>query len=122
MISTHGSKSVLVTYRLKTRNWAEKSGFGFQHVPDDCQQPAHLFALLAPDLATRSDFISHMVENDVKAVFHYVPLHSSPMGASFGQRDLPITDSISERLVRLPLYPGMSDDQLTRVIDVAISF
>ena len=110
------------TYRLKTRNWAEKSGFGFQHVPDDCQQPAHLFALLAPDLATRSDFISHMVENDVKAVFHYVPLHSSPMGASFGQRDLPITDSISERLVRLPLYPGMSDDQLTRVIDVAISF
>ena len=110
------------SYKYQTRNWAAESNFCFQQVPDDSQHPAHLFALLAPDLNTRSAFISHMADNTVKVVFHYVPLHSSPMGASFGKRDLPITDSISERLVRLPLYPGMTESQVSRVIDAVTSF
>ena len=107
--------------RSSTR-WASSSGFSFQHCPDDREHPAHLFALLAPDLDARRRFIAHLTVLGVAAVFHYVPLHSSPMGLSFGERHLPVTDDVSDRLVRLPLFTTLSDQMVDRVVEAVRSF
>jgi TDP-4-keto-6-deoxy-D-glucose transaminase len=109
-------------YRAELAEWAAHRGFTFQVCPDDRQHPAHLFALLAPDLGTRQDFIAHLSAADIKAVFHYVPLHSAPMGRTFGERNLPATDDISDRLVRLPLFPTLSDADVDRIVSAVTAF
>ncbi|MBA4372487.1 MAG: dTDP-4-amino-4,6-dideoxygalactose transaminase [Thermodesulfovibrio sp.] len=80
-------------------------------VPAECSHNAHMYYLLLPGLASRTDFIEHLKTKGVNAVFHYVPLHSSPMGLKHGRvsGQMTITDSVSERLVRLPLWVGMGD-------------
>jgi len=109
-------------YRSELADWAAGRGFGFQVCPEDRKHPAHLFALLAPDLATRQAFITHLAEAGIKAVFHYVPLHSAPMGLTFGDRHLPVTDDISDRLVRLPLFPTLDDADVDRIVAVVTAF
>ena len=93
-------------------------------IPSDATNNAHMFYLLFNDLATRTDFISYLKENGIYAPFHYIPLHSSPAGKKFCKtpNNLPITDKISETLVRLPLYFDLTDDDLNKVIDVATNF
>ena len=78
-------------------------------VPDDCTHNAHMFYILLPDLASRTRFIEGLKQRGVGAVFHYIPLHSSPAGHRYGRsaESLPVTDSISARLVRLPLWIGL---------------
>jgi dTDP-4-amino-4,6-dideoxygalactose transaminase len=80
-------------------------------VPPECQHNAHMYYLLLPDLESRTAFISKLAENDIGAVFHYVPLHSSPMGKKVGRADekLLCTEDLSNRLVRLPLWLGVED-------------
>ena len=92
--------------------------------PTHCGHPAHLFALLAPDLATRTRFIEHMSDSDVHVVFHYVPLHSAPKGLDLtgAPASLPVTDDVSERLVRLPLYPGLTVADVDAVVAAARRF
>jgi len=109
-------------YRDDLQAWAASAGFGFQACPDDREHPAHLFALIAPDLETRQRFIAHLGDAAIKAVFHYVPLHSSPRGAAFGERHLPVTDTISDRLVRLPLFPMLDDSMVDRIVDAVQEF
>ena len=81
-------------------------------VPAECKHNAHMYYLLLPDLESRTAFISKLAEDDIGAVFHYVPLHSSPMGKKVGRADtaLPLTDELSDRLVRLPLWLGVEDE------------
>jgi dTDP-4-amino-4,6-dideoxygalactose transaminase len=114
--------SIWNQYRDGLAQWASQSGFEFQHCPDDREHPAHLFALLAPDLEGRTRFLSHLRAREVGSVFHYVPLHSSPQGQAFGPVDLPVTDDVSSRLVRLPLFPEMTRSMVDDVIDVVRSF
>jgi TDP-4-keto-6-deoxy-D-glucose transaminase len=114
--------SIWERYRSELVTWAKEADFEFQVCPDDRVHPAHLFALLAPDLETRQRFIAHLGAHGVKAVFHYVPLHSSPMGGHFRPLHLPVTDSISERLVRLPLFPQLHGDLQDRVVAAVRSF
>jgi TDP-4-keto-6-deoxy-D-glucose transaminase len=110
-------------YRSHLGDWAASAGFGMPAPPTHTAHPAHLFGVIAPDLATRTAFIEHMRHHDVGAVFHYVPLHSSPVGMRLAPGlCLPVTDHISERLVRLPLYAGLTDAELERVVDVATRF
>jgi dTDP-4-amino-4,6-dideoxygalactose transaminase len=92
-------------------------------VPSACSHNAHMYYLLLPDLETRSRFIDDLKQAGIYAVFHYVPLHSSDAGRRFGRMvgDLAVTDEISGRLVRLPLWPGMSDEDVDRVIDAVAS-
>jgi dTDP-4-amino-4,6-dideoxygalactose transaminase len=87
-------------------------------VPDDVQHNAHLYYLLLPDLAARTAVLERLKELEVNAVFHYVPLHSSPAGERYGRAhgDLRLTTELSERLLRLPLWVGLSDDELDRVV------
>lgn len=88
-------------------------------VPAHCQHNAHMYYLLLPGLEQRSDFIRLLRENGVGAVFHYVPLHSSPAGMRLcrSHGDMGVTDEMSDRLVRLPLWLGM-EDQFDRLVDV----
>ncbi len=90
-------------------------------VPEHCSHSAHMYYLLFPDLENRSRFISSLKEAEIQAVFHYIPLHNSPMGRSLNSDlvSLPITESISDRLVRLPLWLGL-EDFLDRVIHAVI--
>lgn len=76
------------------------------HVPEGTTGNGHMFYLLLRDGADRDAFIAHMRANGIQTPFHYVPLHSAPAGRLLARTDgdLPVTDSISERLVRLPLY------------------
>ena len=109
-------------YRDGLEDWAKYAGFTFQDCPDDRNHTAHLFALLAPDSRQRDLMITHLRDLMVNAVFHYIPLHSSPWGSRFGLRDLPVTDSVSERLIRFPLYPSLSSENLDRVISAVNLF
>lgn len=93
-------------------------------VPGDCVHNAHMFYLKCKDLEERTAFISHLKENGVQAVFHYVPLHSAPAGLKFGrfQGEDVYTTRESDRLVRLPLYYGIENEDLNQVIEVVRSF
>ncbi|HEY6888079.1 MAG TPA: dTDP-4-amino-4,6-dideoxygalactose transaminase [Solirubrobacter sp.] len=87
-------------------------------IPDECEHNAHIFHLLLPDRARRDALIAALDEQGVQAVFHYVPLHSSPAGRKLGRDggSLAVTDDISDRLVRLPLWAGLGEARIARVI------
>lgn len=87
-------------------------------VPGDREHNAHMYYLLLPDLAARTHLIARLRAVGIQSVFHYVPLHTSPMGARVGRSAgrLPVTLSTSDRLVRLPLWLGMEEEQ-DRIID-----
>ncbi len=91
-------------------------------VPVGCEHNAHMYYILLPDLEKRNAFIANLKEREIGAVFHYVPLHTSIMGKKVGRASgrLHNTLSISERLVRLPLWLGL-EDQLDEVIHHAIA-
>ena len=91
-------------------------------IPSDCKHNAHMYYLLLPDLEQRTAFIASLKEQCIGAVFHYVPLHDSPMGKKYGRisGDLKNTEELSERLVRLPLWLGM-EEELVGVIQLIIN-
>jgi dTDP-4-amino-4,6-dideoxygalactose transaminase len=93
-------------------------------VPSECRHNAHMYYLLLPSLAKRSDFIAELKARNIQTVFHYVPLHSSPVGEKAGKvhGDMTNTDTLSERLVRLPMWLGLESRQvevIQRVIEAA---
>ena len=106
------------------RDWAQQRGVQLPHVPEHCTQAWHLFHLLLPSLDERQAFIAHLRRHSVQAIFHYMPLHLSAMGTQFGGRpgDCPVAESVSDRVVRLPLYPTLSDSDQVRIIDAVCSF
>ncbi len=87
-------------------------------IPDGCETNHHLFHLLTSDGATRDALLDHFKDQGIGAVFHYVPLHTSPMGERFGYKvgDLPVTEDLSGRLLRLPLYCELTEDDAARVV------
>ncbi|MFB3816908.1 MAG: dTDP-4-amino-4,6-dideoxygalactose transaminase [Candidatus Methylomirabilales bacterium] len=104
--------------------WARRAGALLPCLPPECEPAYHLFHLRLPTQAARNAFIRWLDERGVHAVFHYVPLHSSPMGRGFGygEGDLPVTESASARLVRLPLFFDLSDDEQERAMAAATGF
>ena len=86
-------------------------------IPGDCEHNAHMYYLLLPDQQMRNSIIEKLKRSGIHAVFHYVPLHSSPAGLKYGrtQGSLTNTVDISERLVRLPLWMDMTEDDLSEV-------
>lgn len=92
-------------------------------VPEDCQHNAHMYyVLLSPEI-DRQKILKEFRRNDIGAVFHYVPLHSSPAGQKYGRAhgDLAVTDSMSERLIRLPLWVDLAAGQQDKVVEVLSS-
>ncbi len=90
-------------------------------VPEHCQHNAHMYYILLPDLARRTALLKHLQTQDILAVFHYIPLHSSPMGKRVGRAagQLDLTENISQRLLRLPLWLGL-EPHLDGVIEQVI--
>lgn len=86
-------------------------------VPDECVHNAHMYYLLLNDLAARDELIARLGQDSIQAVFHYIPLHSAPAGQRHGRAhaSLTVTDDVSDRLVRLPLWLGMGDPDVERV-------
>ena len=82
-------------------------------IPNECEHNAHMYYLLLPSLAARTKFITALRAKDIGAVFHYVPLHSSPAGQKYGRTAGAMlhTDTLSDRLVRLPLWPDLGKQQ-----------
>ncbi|MEO9228660.1 MAG: dTDP-4-amino-4,6-dideoxygalactose transaminase [Devosia sp.] len=89
-------------------------------VPAHCVHNAHMYYLLLPSLEARTAFIHSLKSDEVQSVFHYIPLHSAPAGIKLGRTgsSMTITNNISERLVRLPLWIGLEEQQ-QRVLDAA---
>jgi dTDP-4-amino-4,6-dideoxygalactose transaminase len=89
-------------------------------IPEYCQHNAHMYYVLLPEDIDRQKVLDELQKNNIMAVFHYVPLHSSPAGQRFGRvsNGLPITDSIASRLLRLPIWMGLTEAQQDRVVTV----
>ncbi len=111
-------------YAAGLTDWAAAQGVGLPRVPSHCTQPYHLFYLLLPSLAARQALIASLKARGILAVFHYLPLHLSPMGRRFGGTAgaCPVTESVSDRLVRLPLYKDLSADDQARIIEAVREF
>ena len=111
-------------YNSELASWAAENNVRLPFVPAHCKQPYHMFYLLMPDLEVRTRFITYMKEKGILCVFHYLPLHLSDMGVKFGGKigDCPVTENISDCLVRLPLFYNMSDDEQDRVIKAILNF
>jgi dTDP-4-amino-4,6-dideoxygalactose transaminase len=92
--------------------------------PPECRHNGHMFYILLESSRTRDALIDHLRDSGIHAVFHYVPLHSSPMGRTVGHSDgdLPVTESISTRMLRLPAYFELERSDQDRVIDAIRSF
>jgi dTDP-4-amino-4,6-dideoxygalactose transaminase len=111
-------------YEAELTDWANAQGVQLPEVPPGNDQPAHLFYLLLPDLSARSRFILHMKEAQIQTVFHYLPLDTSPGGQSHssGRDECPVTRSVSERLVRLPLFATIDDATINKVVASVLDF
>lgn len=93
-------------------------------IPVDCVHNGHMFYIKVKDLETRNELIEHLKKNGIWSVFHYVPLHSAPAGNKFGRfdgKDI-FTTSESERLVRLPMYYGINEDEVTKIISTILRY
>jgi dTDP-4-amino-4,6-dideoxygalactose transaminase len=115
--------SVWDRYALELGDWADRAGVGLMAPPSGIHA-AHLFYLVMPDWAGQSGMIDHLKQQGIASAFHYVPLHSSPAGRRYGRvlRSLDACEDFSRRIVRLPLWAGMSEDQVTRVISAVQAF
>jgi dTDP-4-amino-4,6-dideoxygalactose transaminase len=111
-------------YYNNLRVWAEENGVRLPVVPDHCEQIYHMFYLLLSSLEQRQALIAHLKAQGIMAVFHYLPLHLSDMGRRFGGKvgDCPVTEYVSDRLLRLPFYNSLSEAEQERVITAIREF
>jgi dTDP-4-amino-4,6-dideoxygalactose transaminase len=105
-------------------DWARGQCVRLPVVPEHCAQPFHMFYLLLPDLGARTRLIEHLKARGILAVFHYLPLHDSEMGRSFGGKrgDCPVTEDVSDRLLRLPMFQALTDAEQDEVIEAVRAF
>ena len=94
--------------------WASENGIRLPIIPESCEHPYHIFYLLMPSLEKRTALIKHLKERSVNTVFHYLPLHLSSMGKKFSGKkgDYPVTENVSDRLIRLPIYNDLDIEAL----------
>ncbi|WP_067829748.1 dTDP-4-amino-4,6-dideoxygalactose transaminase [Nocardia inohanensis] len=111
-------------YAAGLPEWAARNDVQLMTVPDDREHTAHLYFLRVPGEGRRDDLIAHLRGLGIVAPFHYIPLDSSPAGLKLGRTPLPCTRSaeFSATVVRLPLWPGLTEQQLARVVDGVTSF
>jgi dTDP-4-amino-4,6-dideoxygalactose transaminase len=111
-------------YRSALTDLASQGRIALPHVPADCQHNAHMFYVKAQDLAERTALLDHLKAQGVMGVFHYVPLHSAAAGQKFSRfhGEDRYTTAESERLLRLPLWYGISQAERDQVIGAVLSF
>ena len=111
-------------YYNNLREWASQRNVRLPHIPADRDQAYHLFYLILPSLELRQRLIAHFRNRNIYSVFHYLPLHLSPMGERVGGRaaDCPVTEDISDRLLRLPFFNDITESELERVVEAIKDF
>lgn len=111
-------------YDSNLRDWARQQGVQTPFVPEYCQQPYHMYYMLLPSLETRQAFLAILRKKGIYSVFHYLPLHLSDMGRKYGGMpgDCPVTENVSDRLVRLPFYNTLTEEDQRRVIEAIQQF
>jgi dTDP-4-amino-4,6-dideoxygalactose transaminase len=117
-------RAVWENYARELASWAETNGARLPIVPPECEQSYHMFYLIMPSFESRQALISHLAGLGILAVFHYLPLHLSPMGLRFGgcEGDCPVTEDLADRLLRLPFFTGMSSSEQAQVIEAVRAF
>jgi dTDP-4-amino-4,6-dideoxygalactose transaminase len=117
-------KQVWERYADALQPWADDNGIRLPVVPGYCEQPYHMFYVLTPNLEWRQRLLTYLNQRGVTAVFHYQPLHLSEMGQGFGGApgDCPVTEDVSDRLVRLPFFNDLAMDEQQYVIDAVTNF
>lgn len=111
-------------YHAELADWAQRNGIRQPIVPAHCEQAWHMYYLLLPSLTSRQALIAHLKARGILAVFHYLPLHLSTYGSRWGGQagDCPVTESVSDRLLRLPFYNHLSTTDHGAVIEAVLSF
>jgi dTDP-4-amino-4,6-dideoxygalactose transaminase len=110
-------------YAAELAVWARTNNVQMPFVPDHCQSPYHLFHMIMPSAGSRDALIGHLRDAGILAVFHYQPLHLSPFGLRVQPTaDCPVTEDVSERLVRLPFYTNMQETDVDAVIESVCNF
>jgi dTDP-4-amino-4,6-dideoxygalactose transaminase len=111
-------------YREYLRKWASRNGVQLPFVPADCEQPWHMFYMLMPSLDARQRLIAHLKTQEILSVFHYLPLHLSEMGKRWGGKEgqCPVTESVSDRVLRLPFYNELNEGDQACVVSAIVEF
>jgi len=111
-------------YLERLRPLAQAGRIQVPSISDDCKENGHLCYILTGGLKERNALMGHLQSDGIKAIFHYVPLHSSPAGRRLCRTsgDMVVTDDISDRLLRLPLYYDMTEDDVSRVVESVYEF
>ena len=117
-------REIWEAYSRELASWAEATDVRLPITPSECEQSYHMFYVIMPSVESRQALISHLAGCGILAVFHYLPLHLSPMGLRFGgqQGACPVTEDLSDRLLRLPFFTGMSSSEQNQVIDAVRAF
>lgn len=111
-------------YQQHLAEWAADHGVQLPHVPAWCEQSYHMFYMILPSQTVRAALIAHLRERGILSVFHYLPLHTAPVGRAFGYvgGECPVTEDLSDRLLRLPFYNSLSAEEQERVVEAIHSF
>ncbi|MBK8136451.1 MAG: dTDP-4-amino-4,6-dideoxygalactose transaminase [Chloroflexi bacterium] len=111
-------KTIWDRYQAEIPEWAGQHGVGLMTLPEDRVQSYHMYYMLMPSLDSRTTLIQYLRDLGIYAPFHYLPLHLSDMGRKFGGKagDCPVTEDVSDRLIRLPLYNELTEDDQQLVI------
>ena len=111
-------------YQQSLGDWAQAVGATLPVVPPHCDQAYHMFYVLLPSLEYRTKLIEHLNSNGICAVFHYVPLHLSNAGMKFAARktSCPVTEDVSNRLLRLPFYNDLTETEQSLVVQTITAF
>jgi dTDP-4-amino-4,6-dideoxygalactose transaminase len=105
-------------------DWAASHGVQTPQIPAECEQAYHMYYILLPSLGARTALITHLKARGILSVFHYLPLHLSDMGKKYGgvPGQCPITESVSDRLLRLPFYNDLTESEQDEVISAVLDF
>ncbi len=111
-------------YDQSLRPWVHNQGIQLPVVPPGCEQSYHMYYILLPSLEVRTELMRYLRERGILSVFHYQPLHLSEMGLKFGGQpgDCPVTESVSDRLLRLPFFNSLTQDQQCIVLEALRRF
>jgi dTDP-4-amino-4,6-dideoxygalactose transaminase len=117
-------KRIWEYYNNYLKDWAEKNNVRLPIIPEYCEQPYNMFYMLLPSLEHRQAMIAHLKQHGIQSAFHYLPLHLSNMGLVFGGKpgDCPVTENISDRLLRLPFYNSLSETDQEKVVETVVEY
>jgi dTDP-4-amino-4,6-dideoxygalactose transaminase len=111
-------------YREHLEEWSGRNGVRLPFVPEYCEQPWHMFYMLMPSFKARQTLIAHLKAREIVSVFHYLPLHLSEMGRRWGGKegDCPVTERMSDCVIRLPFYNDLNEADQEQVISAVNKF